>query len=331
MSLEGLTGVVAIGAGYHHSLALKDDGTVVAWGNNDDQQSNVPNGLTDVIAIAPTAWNSLALQGDGTVVAWGSNDAGQTDVPDDLTGVTAIAAGYRHNLALKDDGTITAWGGNESGQTSVPAGLTGVTAITAGAHHSLALTALRAPSKTSQSITWTTSGTGKIGTSVALTGTASSGLPVSYTLDAATKAGTCTVTGTHLVLKSAGPCVVNADQAGNDTHEPAPQLTRTVTVAKPATVPPAVTPARTPTLELNKSKVRQGGHMITTIKNATSGQRYVIRFRQGRILAKGRVAANGTVVRRLDIPNRAGRGNRVVKARLFSPKRVLLAPVRVTR
>ena len=65
--------------------------------------------------------NSLALKSDGTVVAWGLNNKGQTKVPEDLKSVVAIAAGSDHSLALKSDGTVVAWGDNSNGQTNVPA------------------------------------------------------------------------------------------------------------------------------------------------------------------------------------------------------------------
>ena len=77
----------------------------------------MPAGLTGVIAIAAGYAHSLALKSDGTVVAWGSNDYGQSNVPAGLTGVTAIAGGYGHSLALKSDGTVVAWGDNHYGQT----------------------------------------------------------------------------------------------------------------------------------------------------------------------------------------------------------------------
>jgi hypothetical protein len=50
-SLPGLSNVVAIAAGKHHSLALKADGQLVAWGNNAKGQSMVPAGLTNVVAV----------------------------------------------------------------------------------------------------------------------------------------------------------------------------------------------------------------------------------------------------------------------------------------
>ena len=130
-----------------HSLALRYDGTVVAWGcgnGYDFGQCSVPVGLSGVTAITGGEYHSLALRSDGTVVAWGCSGAsnyGQCSVPAGLSGVTAIAAGTGHSLALKRDGTVVAWGCNSYnyGQCSVPAGLSGVTAISASEDGSLAL------------------------------------------------------------------------------------------------------------------------------------------------------------------------------------------------
>ena len=46
-------------------------------------------------------WQSVALKQDGTVVAWGGNGSGQTTVPAGLSGVVAIAAGWGNTVALK--------------------------------------------------------------------------------------------------------------------------------------------------------------------------------------------------------------------------------------
>jgi uncharacterized repeat protein (TIGR01451 family) len=130
-----LTDVVAITAGYSHSLALKSDGTVVGWGNL--YYATPPPGLTGVVAIAAGYYHSLALKSDGTVVGWG--DMYYATPPTNLAEVVAIAAGYQHSLALKSDGTVVGWGDNSYGQTNPPAGMSGVVAIAAGASHSLAL------------------------------------------------------------------------------------------------------------------------------------------------------------------------------------------------
>lgn len=135
-----LTNVVAMAAGQIHSLALKNDGTVVAW-RYDSIRTNVPSDLTNAVAVSAGSWGSLALRSDGTIAAWGYNNRGQTNIPPELTNVVAVAAGGYHNLALKPDGTVVAWGQNDSGQTNVPPGLMNVVAVEAGDYTSLALTA----------------------------------------------------------------------------------------------------------------------------------------------------------------------------------------------
>ena len=134
-----LANVVAVAAGSEHSLALRNDGTVVAWGKSYLGQNDVPTDLSNVVAIADGSGHCLALKQDGTVVAWGFNDSGQTTVPLGLAGVVAVAAGERHSVALKNDGTVVAWGRNWNGQTNVPPGLTNVVAIAARDNFSLAL------------------------------------------------------------------------------------------------------------------------------------------------------------------------------------------------
>ncbi|MGO8925643.1 MAG: immunoglobulin domain-containing protein [Limisphaerales bacterium] len=153
----GLTGVTGIAAGLYHSLALRVDGTVTAWGagttnlgsSPDYGQSMVPAGLSNVVGIAGGAFHSLALKGDGTVAAWGagttnsgsSPNSGQSVVPAGLSNAVAVAAGYYHSLALMANGTVIAWGDNRYGQTNSPIGLTNVVVVASGGYHSLALKA----------------------------------------------------------------------------------------------------------------------------------------------------------------------------------------------
>jgi hypothetical protein len=96
--------VLAIAAGAYHSLALKSDGTVVAWGwDNGLQVSSLPANLAGVTAIAGGYTFSMALKADGTLVVWGDNSYSQRVCPADATQVTTIAAGAFHALALRAD------------------------------------------------------------------------------------------------------------------------------------------------------------------------------------------------------------------------------------
>ncbi len=121
----GLSGVVRLAAGSYHCLALKDNGTVVAWGADqlssgglDCGQCNVPANLTNVVSIAAGSMHSLALKADGTVVAWGAGvttsysapELGQSAVPPGLRDVVDIAAGTFSSFAVTKDGRIVAWG-----------------------------------------------------------------------------------------------------------------------------------------------------------------------------------------------------------------------------
>lgn len=58
---QALKNVVAIAAGNNFSLALKIDGTVVAWGDNRWHQTDVPTGLSNVVAIAAGGNFCLAI------------------------------------------------------------------------------------------------------------------------------------------------------------------------------------------------------------------------------------------------------------------------------
>jgi len=134
-----VAGKPAVAAGGGHSLALKANGTVWAWGRNASGQlgdgsttdRNTPvavGGLSGVTQIAAGGRHSLALKSDGTVWAWGRNADGQignTGCADHcaspvqvsgLSNVVRIAAGGDHSLAVKGDGTIWAWGLNNVGQ-----------------------------------------------------------------------------------------------------------------------------------------------------------------------------------------------------------------------
>lgn len=180
VQVSGLANVKAIAttAGSLFSLALKSDGSVRAWGTNDDGElgngttiaSSTPvqvlgpggtGPLTGVVAISVGSGFWLALKSDGSVWAWGYNADGElgndstksSSTPvqvSSLSNVTAIAGAYHHSLALESDGSLWAWGYNTDGElgdgntsnSTVPVQVTSlgdVVAIGPGGYHSLAL------------------------------------------------------------------------------------------------------------------------------------------------------------------------------------------------
>jgi hypothetical protein len=94
--------VTAIAAGDYHSLALKSDGTVVAWGDDSDGQTDVPAGLKGVTAIAAAEFYNLALV-PGRTLAVSTASSAVAGASHDVT-VTARAAsgdtdtGYRGTI-----------------------------------------------------------------------------------------------------------------------------------------------------------------------------------------------------------------------------------------
>ncbi|KAG2454446.1 hypothetical protein HYH02_001465 [Chlamydomonas schloesseri] len=163
----------AIAAGWDHSLALLENGTVVAWGGRRGQYQaflswramNVSaDAKQDVVAIAAGNQHSLALLANGTVVAWGTvlaNAAGATcaaegcvtypppagpnNVPAEaLKDVTAISAGSLFGMALLKGGRVVVWG-KSTGYLYInfvpDDAQSGVFAIAGGSAHYLAVKA----------------------------------------------------------------------------------------------------------------------------------------------------------------------------------------------
>ena len=144
---SGTTGPwIAFSAGQSHSLGIRTDGTLWAWGRNDygqlgigttaDQSSPVQigSGATGPWSVVNAGYsNSFALTTDGRMWAWGRNFAsiysnsltgthgylgintnqGHRSSPvqiGSLNSWSSVSTDFRHTTALKTDGTLWAWG-----------------------------------------------------------------------------------------------------------------------------------------------------------------------------------------------------------------------------
>ncbi len=139
---SALVNLVSVAAGGGCSLGIRANGTIVAWGaQNEFGQCNVPAPNADFVAVATGGSHSLGLKSDGTVLAWGSNYNGECIIPAPNAGFAAISAGAGggHSLGLKSSGAVVGWGNNSRGQCNVPAPNADFVAIAAGETHSLGL------------------------------------------------------------------------------------------------------------------------------------------------------------------------------------------------
>ena len=144
-----LSDVKEIAVGLNHAAALKNDGTVWAWGYNIYGQlgdnttmnrniavqtrgvSGVSQYLTDIVSIASGRHHVLAVKNDGTVYSWGSNEYGQlADVESitkhmrpiqvsGLTDITYIATGQYNSFAINSEGDAWGWGYNRYGALGI--------------------------------------------------------------------------------------------------------------------------------------------------------------------------------------------------------------------
>lgn len=126
--------VASASAGERHSLAIKTDGTLWAWGDNyygqlgdgtnEDRRSPVKI-MDNAVAVSAGNKHNLVLKADGTLWTWGENDRGQlgdgtvenrNSPVHILDNVKTMCAGGKHSMAVKTDGSLFVWGNGTSGQ-----------------------------------------------------------------------------------------------------------------------------------------------------------------------------------------------------------------------
>lgn len=131
----------AVSAGGNHTVALRADGSLYAWGWNRQGQlgdgSNTDRTVPTLVSstgvklpwkqVAAGELHTLAIDSDGVIWAWGYNQNGQLGdgtIVDKNVPVKVgtakdwvyIAAGKSHSMAINKSGVMYGWGRNVNGQ-----------------------------------------------------------------------------------------------------------------------------------------------------------------------------------------------------------------------
>jgi len=172
-------GIRSLGLGEYFSCAVRTDGSLLCWGQNDRDQTGTgligdvarptavqAAGIDDWLSVEGALTHACGIQSDHTLWCWGDNEAGKlgndstidSNVPVQAAPPSAdwqaVAPGFVHTCALKQNGTVWCWGRSVSGQlgngsTDVDGSQTPVragsasnhTAVTSGEQHTCALSA----------------------------------------------------------------------------------------------------------------------------------------------------------------------------------------------
>jgi alpha-tubulin suppressor-like RCC1 family protein len=139
----GFTDWCQVSGGYKHSLGVRQNGTVWAWGYNASGQLgtntagggtstsspvSVVGGFTDWCQASAGYQHSLGVRTNGTAWAWGNNCYGRlgdnttvaksspVSVIGGFTNWCQVSGGYRHSAGVRQSGTAWGWGNGTSGQ-----------------------------------------------------------------------------------------------------------------------------------------------------------------------------------------------------------------------
>lgn len=220
------TGVCTITSGGALTFVTAGSCTINADQAGDAATSAAPT-VTQTFTVSATVPGAPTI---GTATA-GNTQATVTFTPPASTGGASILAGGY--TATANPGGAT---GTGSGSPITVTGLINGVAYTftvtatnaAGAGAASAASNAVTPAAP-QTITFNDPGAQNFGTWPTLTATSSSGLTVVFT---SSTASVCTTTsGGALMFLSSGTCTINADQAGDSSYLPAPQVSRSFAVS----------------------------------------------------------------------------------------------------
>ena len=139
--IGSLTTWTTIKGGYNRAFAVRNDGTLWAWGSNQYGQlgdgtttnrasPNQVGALTNWLAVAGGYGPVAAVKTDGTLWTWGYNASGQLGLGNttsysspkqvgSLTTWLKVSSRVNTCYAIKTDGTLWSWGANNYGQLGI--------------------------------------------------------------------------------------------------------------------------------------------------------------------------------------------------------------------
>jgi alpha-tubulin suppressor-like RCC1 family protein len=144
----GTSSWTTVATGDNHTLAIRSDGALFAWGSNSanttggifelndsgqlglgdtvSRSSPVQVGTSSWIQVAAGRSHSAAIRSDGALFTWGENRVGQLGINDNTarsspvqigtSSWTLVSCGQQHTIARRTDGALFGWGLNDNGQ-----------------------------------------------------------------------------------------------------------------------------------------------------------------------------------------------------------------------
>ncbi len=162
--LTTISGVAAVGAGSAHSIAIKNDGSVLSWGDNSYGQLGNTSKTDSIIPVSTSACVanptipgparssmagriaaaqnfSFGVSSADALLSWGENANGQLGdgtkinhasavTAAGLSDAASVAAGFYHGLLVRNNGSVASWGYNGYGELGDGTSVDRITPIT---------------------------------------------------------------------------------------------------------------------------------------------------------------------------------------------------------